>query len=111
VAVDQGGCIETARPTTHADPVYVVEGVIHYCVANMPGAVPHTSTLALTNATFPYVLKLANRGWRTACRADHALALGVNIVDGVVTCRGVADTFDLEYVPIDDILETAGASG
>lgn len=108
VAVDQGGCIETARPTTHDDPIYVVEGVVHYCVANMPGAVPHTSTLALTNATFPYLLKLANRGWREACRADHALALGVNMVDGVVTCRGVAEAFDLEHVAIEDVLETAG---
>lgn len=104
VAVDQGGCIETARPTTHDDPIYVVKDVIHYCVANMPGAVPHTSTLALTNATFPYVLRLANKGWKTACREDSALALGVNMVEGRVTCRGVAETFDLEYVPIEEVL-------
>ncbi|MBI3082546.1 MAG: rod shape-determining protein, partial [Gemmatimonadetes bacterium] len=84
VAVDQGGCIETTRPTTHEDPVYVVDGVVHYCVANMPSAVPRTSTLALTNATFPYVQRLTDRGWREACRRDPALALGLNVVDGVV---------------------------
>ena len=104
VAVDQGGCIETARPTTHENPTYVVEGVIHYCVANMPGAVPHTSTLALTNATFPYTLRLADLGWERACREDRALALGVNIVGHAVTCRGVAEAFDLEYTPIEHIL-------
>lgn len=105
VAVDQGGCIETARPTTHEDPTYVVEGVIHYCVANMPGAVPRTSTMALTNATFPYTSRLADEGWEKACRADRALALGVNTVDGKVTCRGVAEAFHLDYVPIEKILE------
>ena len=107
VAVDQGGCIETARPTTHEDPTYVVDGVIHYCVANMPGGVPHTSTLALTNATFSYALRLADHGWEMACREDHALALGVNMVGHKVTCRGVAEAFDLEYYPIDDILGAA----
>jgi hypothetical protein len=80
VAVDQGGCVETIKPTTHEDPIYVVDGVIHYAVANMPGAVSRTSTLALTNATFPYALTLANKGWQTACRDDRALALGVNVV-------------------------------
>ncbi len=104
VAVDQGGCIETARPTTHENPTYVVEGVIHYCVANMPGAVPRTSTLALTNATFPYVLKLAELGWERACREDAPLALGVNTVQGKVTCRGVADAFGLDYIPIEEVL-------
>ena len=111
VAVDQGGCIETVRPTTHADPVHVVDGVIHYGVTNMPGGVPHTSTLALTNATFPYALKLAELGWQRAAQKDHALALGVNMVGGKVTCRGVADAFGLDYLPIDDLLETTAATG
>ena len=110
VAVDQGGCIETTRPTTHEDPLYVVEGVGHYGVTNMPGAVPHTSTLALTNATFPYALKLADDGWERACREDRALAMGINMVDGQVTARGVAEAFGLQYVPIDDVLSTAAAS-
>ncbi|MBI4513414.1 MAG: alanine dehydrogenase, partial [Gemmatimonadetes bacterium] len=104
VAVDQGGCIETTRPTTHEDPVYVVDGVVHYCVANMPSAVPRTSTLALTNATFPYVQRLTDRGWREACRRDPALALGLNVVDGKVTCRGVAEAFGLAYTPVDAVL-------
>lgn len=101
VAVDQGGCVESARPTTHNDPIYTVHGVIHYCVANMPGAVPRTSTLALTNATFPYVLNLANRGWRAACDEDPDLALGVNIAGGRVTYEAVAQAFDLEYTPLE----------
>ena len=104
VAVDQGGCVETIHPTTHSDPIYVVDGVIHYGVANMPGAVSRTSTLALTNATFPYALRLANLGWRDACRADHALALGVNLVDGRITCAGVAEAFDETYTPIEQVL-------
>jgi alanine dehydrogenase len=107
VAVDQGGCVETVRPTTHEDPIYVVEGVIHYCVANMPGAVPHTSTLALTNATTPYALKLAQQGWEKACREDHPLALGVNMVGGKVTCKGVAEAFNLEYTPVEKVLGVA----
>ncbi|WP_419948513.1 alanine dehydrogenase [Candidatus Palauibacter sp.] len=101
VAVDQGGCVESARPTTHNDPTYTVHGVIHYCVANMPGAVPHTSTLALTNATFPYVARLADRGWEAACRADAGLALGVNVARGIVTYGAVADAFDLDHRPLD----------
>lgn len=101
VAVDQGGCVESARPTTHNDPIYTVHGVIHYCVANMPGAVPRTSTLALTNATFPYVLKLANRGWEAACEASPDLALGVNIAGGKVTYEAVAEAFDLDYTPLE----------
>jgi alanine dehydrogenase len=104
VAVDQGGCIETAKPTTHEHPTFVVEGVIHYCVANMPGGVPRTSTLALTNATFPYTLRLADKGWEAAARADRALALGVNMVDRKVTCEGVAEAFGLDYTPIEEIL-------
>jgi len=104
VAVDQGGCVETIRPTTHQDPIYVVDGVIHYGVANMPGAVSRTSTLALTNATFPYALTLANKGWRAACRNDRALALGLNVVEGRVTYPGVAEAFGLEFTPVEQVL-------
>jgi alanine dehydrogenase len=104
VAVDQGGCVETIKPTTHEDPIYVVEGVIHYAVANMPGAVPRTSTLALTNATFPYALTLANKGWKDACRQDRALALGVNVVNGKVTYPGVAEAFGLDYTLVEKVL-------
>jgi alanine dehydrogenase len=107
VAVDQGGCVETIRATTHADPIYVVDEVIHYGVANMPGAVSRTSTLALTNATFPYALTLANKGWSQACQDDRALALGVNVVDGRVTYPGVAEAFDLDYTPVEECLEPA----
>ena len=101
VAVDQGGCVDTIHPTTHEDPIYDVDGVIHYGVANMPGAVPRTSTLALTNATLPYALRLAELGWKNACVEDPALALGVNIVHGAVTCSGVAEAFGLDYEPLD----------
>jgi alanine dehydrogenase len=104
VAVDQGGCVETIHPTTHDDPIYEIDGVVHYGVANMPGAVPRTATLALTNATFPYVMKVANLGWREACRADRPLALGLNVVDGKVTYPGVAEAFDLPLTPIDEVL-------
>jgi alanine dehydrogenase len=104
VAVDQGGCVETIHPTTHEDPIYVVDGVIHYAVANMPGAVSRTSTLALTNATFPYALTLANKGWKAACRADRALALGINAVDGRITYPGVSEAFGLEYTPVEQVL-------
>jgi alanine dehydrogenase len=104
VAVDQGGCVETIRPTTHEDPIYVVDGVIHYGVANMPGAVSRTSTLALTNATFPYALTLANKGWEEACRADRALALGLNVVRGRVTYPGVAEAFGLTFTPVAEVL-------
>jgi len=104
VAVDQGGCVESARPTTHQSPTYTVHGVIHYCVANMPGAVPRTSTLALTNATFPYLMTLANRGWEAACRADRPLSLGVNAARGKLTYEAVADAFGLEYTPLDAVL-------
>jgi len=97
VAVDQGGCVETIHPTTHENPTYVVDGVIHYGVANMPGGVPRTSTLALTNATFPYALQLANKGWQTALRDNGALLRGLNIVDGNVTYPGVAEAFGLTY--------------
>jgi alanine dehydrogenase len=104
VAVDQGGCVETIKPTTHEDPIYVVDGVIHYAVANMPGAVPRTSTLALTNATFPYALTLANKGWKEACQQDRALALGLNVIKGKVTYPGVAEAFSLEYTPVEKVL-------
>ena len=100
VAIDQGGCFETSHPTTHSDPVYEVDGVIQYAVANIPGAVPYTSTLALTNATLPYALRLADLGWKEACRRDPGLADGVNIVDGKITFKGVAEAFDLPYVPL-----------
>ncbi len=104
VAVDQGGCIETIKPTTHENPIYIIDGVVHYAVANMPGAVPRTSTLALTNATFPYALTLANKGWRAACRDDRALSLGVNVVSGKVTYPGVAEAFGLEYTAVEQVL-------
>ena len=100
VAVDQGGCIETTRPTTHSDPVYMVDGVLHYCVANMPGIVPRTSTHALTNVTLPYLLKLASSGVDAAMRADAGLAKGVNLFQGKVTCRGVADAHGLRFDPL-----------
>jgi alanine dehydrogenase len=104
VAVDQGGCVETIHPTTHQDPIYEIDGVIHYGVANMPGGVPRTSTLALTNATFPYASRLARQGWRTACREDPALALGLNIVHGKIVYPGVAEAFDLPYTPVGEVL-------
>ncbi len=100
VAVDQGGCIETCKPTTHEDPTFIIDDVVHYCVANMPGAVPYTSTIALTNATLPYVLKLAQLGWREACSRDAALAKGLNIVAGEIVYEGVAEAFGLEYTPL-----------
>ena len=99
VGVDQGGCCETTKPTTHGDPTYVVDGVVHYGVANMPGAVGRTSTFGLTNATTPYLLKLAGMGWEKACAADPGLALGVNVVGGKITNKPVAEAFDLPYVP------------
>ena len=101
VAIDQGGCFETSRPTTHSEPTYVVDGVVHYAVANIPGAVPRTSTLALTNATLPYAVRLANKGWRQACREDAALAQGVNMVDGKVTFPAVAEAWGLEYTKLE----------
>lgn len=104
VAVDQGGCVETIKPTTHQEPVYTVDGVIHYAVANMPGGVPRTSTLALTNATLPYAVALAGKGWQKACSDDPALKLGVNVVDGRVTYQGVADAFGMECRDVDHFL-------
>jgi len=104
VAVDQGGCCETTRPTTHSDPVYVVDGIVHYCVANMPGAVPRTSTLALTNATLPYAIQLAGKGWRDACRDNGPLALGLNAVHGTLTYAAVGEAFGLDSVPVSEVL-------
>lgn len=101
VAIDQGGCFETSHPTTHSEPVYEVDGVIHYAVANIPGAVPYTSTSALTNATLKYALALADKGWRKACKEDEALFKGLNIVEGKVTFKAVADVFGLPYEPIE----------
>jgi alanine dehydrogenase len=107
VAIDQGGCVETARPTTHSDPVYTVDDVTHYCVANMPGAVPVTSTKALTNATLPYVEAIADDGLREASVRDPALARGVNVLDGKITYEAVADAHGLDYTPLDDVLPLA----
>jgi alanine dehydrogenase len=104
VAVDQGGCVETIEPTTHQDPVYTVDGIIHYAVANMPGGVPRTSTLALTNATVPYAIALASKGWRQACSEDAALRLGLNVVDGHVTYGGVAAAFGIPHRDVEDVL-------
>ena len=110
VAVDQGGCIETTHPTTHSDPTYYVEGVLHYCVANMPGAVPRTSTFALTNATLPYAVKLANLGFVDAINSDDGLKAGVNTFAGKLTYKAVAESQGLEYTPLDDILSGTTAA-
>ena len=104
VAIDQGGCFETSRPTTHSDPIYEVDGIVHYCVANMPGAVAKTSTIALTNATLPYAVEIANKGWQRAMQENPEIKLGANVMKGKVTYKAVAETFDLEYVPIDTLL-------
>jgi len=104
VAIDQGGCFETSKPTTHAEPCYEVDGVVHYCVANMPGAVPYTSTLALTNATLPYAVQLANKGWKKACADSNELKLGLNVINGKVVYQGVAEAFNLEYTEVDSFL-------
>ncbi|CAN5905031.1 alanine dehydrogenase [soil metagenome] len=104
VAVDQGGCIETCEPTTHENPTYVIDDVVHYCVANMPGAVPFTSTLALTNATLPYALHLANKGWREACLTSEELRLGLNVVEGHVVYKAVADAFGLPLRNVGEVL-------
>jgi alanine dehydrogenase len=104
VAVDQGGCIETCKPTTHAKPTFVIDGVVHYCVANMPGAVPYTSTIALTNATLPYAIQLADKGWKKACKDDRPLKLGLNVINGKVVYKGVADAFNLELEDVDSFL-------
>jgi alanine dehydrogenase len=104
VAIDQGGCFETSKATTHSDPVFTVDGVIHYCVANIPAAVPKTSTIALTHATLPYALQMANKGWKRAMRENSEIKPGANVVNGNVTCKPVADVFGLDYTSIDDLL-------
>lgn len=104
VAVDQGGCIETCKPTTHENPTYIIEDVIHYCVANMPGAVPYTSTVALTNATLPYGLELADKGWKKACKENKELKLGLNVVKGEVVYQAVGEAFDLPFTEADNYL-------
>ena len=107
VAVDQGGCVETCKPTTHEDPAFIVDDVVHYCVANMPGAVPCTSTVALTNSTLPYALQLADKGWKKACSENEELKKGLNVVSGDVVYKGVAEAFDLPFVEVDEVLGEA----
>jgi len=104
VAIDQGGCFETSKATTHSNPIFTVEGIVHYCVANMPGAVAKTSTLALTNATLPYAVQIANKGWKRAMQENREVRLGANVVQGKITYKGVADAFGLEYVSIESLL-------
>ncbi|WP_025761297.1 alanine dehydrogenase [Dyadobacter tibetensis] len=104
VAIDQGGCFETSHATTHEDPIYVIDEVVHYCVANMPGAVPYTSTLALTNSTLPYALQLANKGWKSACQDNLELQKGLNVVNGLVVFDGVAEAWNLPYTPVSQVL-------
>lgn len=104
VAVDQGGCMETTRPTTHDDPTFIIDDVLHYCVANMPGAVPYTSTIALTNATLPYAIQLAEKGWKQACQDNEPLRLGLNVVNGKVVYKGVAEAFGLPYQQVESVL-------
>ncbi len=104
VAVDQGGCIETCKPTTHENPTYIIDDVVHYCVANMPGAVPYTSTLALTNATLPYAIKLAGQGWKKACNENADLKKGLNVINGKVVYKAVSDAFNLPYTDVKEFL-------
>ncbi len=104
VAIDQGGCFETSRPTTHSDPIYTVDDIVHYCVANMPGAVSKTSTIALTNATLPYAVEIANKGWKKAFKENPEIKRGANVVKGKITYKGVADAFGLEFVQVDSLL-------
>jgi alanine dehydrogenase len=104
VAIDQGGCFETSEPTTHDNPIVIKEGIIHYAVTNMPGAVPNTSTTALTNATLNYALQLANKGWKQACLENPVLAKGLNIINGKVVYKEVAEAFDLEYIGLETIV-------
>lgn len=106
VAVDQGGCFETTKPTTHDNPIFIIEDVVHYCVANMPGAVPFTSTVALTNATLPYAIQLANKGWQKACAENNELKLGLNVVNGKVVYEGVAEAFNLPLEKLETMLDT-----
>ena len=101
VAIDQGGCFETSKPTTHSDPIYLIDDIVHYCVGNMPGAVPKTSTLALTNATLSFALELANKSWEKSCQEDPSLMLGVNTAKGRLVCRPVAEAFNYECTPLE----------
>lgn len=103
VAIDQGGCFETSKATTHDDPIYIIDDVVHYCVANMPGAVPYTSTMGLTNVTLPYAVQIANKGWKQALRDDEELRKGLNIVDGKIVYDDVAEAFDMNYTPVDEV--------
>jgi alanine dehydrogenase len=105
VAVDQGGCIATCVPTTHENPTFIIDDIVHYCVANMPGAVPYTSTLALTNATIPYAVQLANKGWKKACEENEELKKGLNIANGKVVYKGVAEAWDLPYHDVESVLK------
>lgn len=105
VAIDQGGCFETSHATTHSEPTYVVDGIVHYCVANIPGAVPYTSTLALANATLPYALTLADKGWKEACRADAGFAKGLNVIDGKICFKAVSEAFGMPYTPVEEFLK------
>ncbi len=104
VAIDQGGCFETSKATTHKDPVYTIDGIIHYCVGNMPGAVARTSALALTNATLPYAVEIANKGWKKAMQENPEIRKGANVIKGEVTFKGVSDAFGLKYTPVDKLL-------
>ncbi len=105
VAVDQGGCIETCTPTTHDNPTFIIDDIVHYCVANMPGAVPYTSTVALTNATLPYTIQLANKGWKKACKENNELKKGLNIINGQIVYKGVADAFGLPYHDVEQFID------
>jgi alanine dehydrogenase len=105
VAIDQGGCFQTSKPTTHANPIFEVDGIVHYCVANMPGCVPRTSTFALTNATMSYAVDLANKGWKRACLEDNTVKGGLNVCMGKLTCKPVADTFKMKLTPVDSVLK------
>jgi alanine dehydrogenase len=105
VAIDQGGCFETSRATTHSEPTYEVDGIVHYCVANMPGAYAKTSTLALTNATLPYAVQIANKGWKKACKDNAEIVPGLNVVNGKLTCKAVAEAFGYEYTPVESVLQ------
>jgi alanine dehydrogenase len=104
VAVDQGGCIETCKPTTHENPTYIIDDVVHYCVANMPGAVPYTSTLALTNATLPYAIQLADKGWKKAAQENADLVPGLNVIQGDIVYQAVAEAFNMPYTPVEKYL-------
>ena len=104
VSVDQGGCIETTHPTTHSDPIFTVDNINHYCVANMPGAVGNTSTYALTNATLPYAVEIANKGYKKAARDNIAILRGLNTIEGKITYKAVADAFGMDYCPVEKLL-------